>query len=137
MSDERFFVDQHGFGTTLCPGCAAKQVLTLGPTEPGGVHQETCTECGIDYEVVAERRYFLRCEARVRGIYWCGDGPELPMRVEDVSIAGLRFRVDQGHGLRRGARVWVAYVLDGKEHKHEVQLKSVKGVEVGAVFLRS
>lgn len=136
MSDERFFVDQHGVGTTICPGCGVKQVLTLGETTPGSAHQALCTDCGIAYEVVAERRFFLRCAARVRGIYWHGDGPELPMRVEDVSIAGLRFRAEEGHGLRLGDRVWVAYVLEGREHKREVIIKTVNGVELGASFLR-
>lgn len=130
------FANDEGQVRITCPQCQAMIELQAPDDSRGGEMLEiTCKSCEEPLAVLVERRRFVRLDKLLPGLFWRpGDKKKIAMVVEDLSIAGIRFAMEDIIPLEIGERLEIEYMHYGERVGSCVQVRTVKGHLVGGLF---
>jgi len=138
---EKVFITDDNTATFACPKCKRHKTTDVTKYK----HIETSVRvkikcpCGHAYDVILERRRYLRKNINLNGkfIYLKNDEAG-GMTVTDISRYGLRLKLKFPYNFEVGDKLLLDFTLDDKQESFvsnkEVIVRSVKGLSVGAEF---
>jgi len=132
------YLDAHGQGTTTCPKCADKGIIS--GTTYRDLHTTltaTCL-CGYRFLVLLNTRQYYRKSVSLIGTYTPpSKSATRRITVTDLSLSGVRFHTLLPHALNVGDVIELDFSLDDAKHTRLHQWAVVRWVEsqeVGAEF---
>jgi len=138
---EKVFVTSKNVVTFTCPKCfkskAADVSKYIGHTTE--VKIKAKCSCGNTFRVILDRRKFYRKLVSLPGIYIC-EKEEIrgPMTVIDISIGGLKFKVNVKPIFSINDKLLVEFNLDNKSRapiRDWVIVRKIADLQVGAEFI--
>lgn len=134
--DSRIYVSS-GKAVIRCPDCDfVKQIQVDKFKEIKHSLRIKCT-CGKDFQVDLNFREGIRKKTELKGLYRPTAGENRQVRqcaVVDLSLRGLRLKVDADHGLQPGDEIVVKFSLDNK-FRTEVERKVGVRNKAGDTFV--
>lgn len=132
------YLDAQGQGTTTCPKCADKGIVSgTAYRDPHTTLTATCA-CGHRFIVLLNTRQYYRKPVCLTGTYTApGESAAKRITVEDLSLSGVRFHTLLPHTLKVEAVVELDFSLDDAKHTRLHQravIRWVEGQQVGAEF---
>lgn len=130
------FANEEGQVRVTCPECSAIIDLEISSDVKDDDHLQTsCQSCQAPLTVLVERRHHVRLDKLLPGLFWRpSEDKKHAMVVEDISIAGIRFAMEEPLDLQVGDRLEVEYMHYGEKLGSCVQIRSIKGHMVGGLF---
>lgn len=137
--------DQNDTITIVCPRCDRQKNVSISAFKTSHVeaHQSLKTKCacGHAFQVTVDTREFPRKRTNLTGAYIKFQSQHSEAYgffvVEDVSMAGLKFRTRAPHDLKVGEVVKMNFILNddaGSEIWAAVQIKHIQGFSIGGSF---
>ena len=120
-----FYAYTNNQTTIECPICDFKKKIDASPYKATNRALNVKGTCGEVFKCVIEFRKGYRKKVNLSGEYFSGKTRKRgTLRVEDISIEGLRFRSPDPHNLETGDAVEVKFRLDDSD-KTEIKKKAV------------
>jgi len=141
---EKILVNVENIAVFECPRCAATRTVDMSDKNHLGDTIKTrctCKKCDNVFivDVVMERRKYYRKETNLAGEFSSHDKSlKGLMKVHNVSLSGIRFKVNEPKELKEGQRLSVIFTLDDShrsEIKKEVMVKKADGLFINAEFV--
>jgi hypothetical protein len=137
--------DQHDTITIACPQCDRRKDVNISTFKTSHVetHKSLKTQClcGHAFQVTVNTREFPRKRATLTGAYIKFKSQHSEAYgffiIEDISMAGLKFRTRAPHSLEIGEVVKINFILNddaGSEIWAALQVKHVQGFSIGGAF---
>jgi hypothetical protein len=132
------YLDAYGQGTTTCPKCADKGIVSgNGYRDLHTTLTATCA-CGCRFLVLLNTRQYYRKSVCLTGTYTPrGQSATRRITVNDLSLSGLRFHTLLPHTLKVDDVVELDFSLDDAKHTRLYQwavISWIAGQQVGAKF---
>ena len=141
MSD-KIFVNVENMAIFKCPKCGTTRTEDMTAHQSLGKTISTkCTcKCGHTFfvTVMMEKRKYYRKETNLPGQFSTVSN-EISglMTVKNISLSGLRFKLNENKNLNIGDRVNVEFTLDDKQRsviQKEAEIKFIKDLNIDAEF---
>jgi hypothetical protein len=141
LPEKKVFINNQNKAMFLCPACEKSRSLNVpGYRNIGEVIRITyrCA-CGSSYDLLLERRRFLRKDVNLPGVYYIlgEDKVKGSMTVKNLSRAGLRLELKDEKHLKIGDKLLIGFCLDNNSKtvvKKKVVVRNMFGAYVGAEF---
>lgn len=139
MRGKKVFVKDNNQFSLVCPKCMKIESVdtSMYKESDDSVRMDYRCPCGYVYHLLLEKRKYYRKETHLPGTYFLGEASEKPMIVKDMSLTGLKFKVDHQPDVVVGDRLFVKFFLDDAQKtliRKEVIIKIISGRSVGAEF---
>lgn len=139
----KIFVNVENFAVFKCPKCG------LARTEDMTAHQSLgktintkCTcKCGHTFfvTVIMEKRKYYRKETNLPGQFsTLNNQISGLMTVKNISLSGLRFKLNENKKLKVGERINVEFTLDDNQRsviQKEAEIKYIRDLSIDAEFI--
>jgi hypothetical protein len=145
MSD-KVFINQDKNIQLVCPGCGRQWIADASQyyDVPKEVRLKVKCKCGHSWSCILEKRKYFRKGVSLSGRYiYQPPGRGLyrgEMVVVDISLKGLRLKLDREWTFKAGEFLDVEFQLDNKPRKwirRKVIVRNMNRKNVGAAFLES
>ena len=141
MSD-KIFVNVENMAVFKCPQCGTSRTEDMTAHQSLGKTIKTkCTcKCGHVFfvTVIMEKRKYYRKDTNLPGQFHTMDNTISGlMTVKNVSLSGLRFKLNEEKKLTIGDRVNVEFTLDDKQRsvvQKEAEIKFIRDLNIDAEF---
>jgi hypothetical protein len=141
LPEKKVFINNQNKAMFLCPACEKSRSLNVpGYKNIGEVIRITyrCA-CGASYDLLLERRRFLRKDVNLPGVYYIlgEDKVKGSMTVKNLSRAGLRLELKGEKQLKIGDKLLIGFYLDNNSKtvvKKKVVVRNMFGTHIGAEF---
>ncbi len=134
--DSRIYVSS-GKAVIRCPDCGFVKQIQVGQFQEKKHSLKIKCKCGKDFQVDLNFREGIRKKTELTALYRreTADNQDIgKCTVVDLSLRGLRLRVDTGHGLQPGDEIVVKFSLDNK-FRTEVERKVTVRNNAGDTFV--
>lgn len=136
------FVNIENMAVFKCPECGLARTEDMTAHQSLGKTIETkCTcKCGHIFfvTVIMEKRKYYRKETSLPGQFSTLNRQTSGLiTVKNVSLSGLRFKLNESKNLKVGDRVNVEFTLDDKQRsviQKEAEIKLITGLNIDAEF---
>jgi hypothetical protein len=141
---EKVLVNVENIAVFECPKCGTTRTADISDKKHLGDSIKTrctCKKCEHTFivDVVLERRKYYRKETDIAGEYYTADNTiKGLMKVHNVSLSGMRFKVNESKEIKEGQKINVVFTLDDShrsEIKKEIIIKNVNGLFINAEFV--
>lgn len=138
---EKVHISNSNTATFVCPNC--ENTSTVDVTKYVKVDKRVTVKvkcrCGHNFTVVLEKRKKYRKPTNLQGTYSLIDDAKDKgvMTVMDISITGMKLKLNVSRNFNIGDRLRVAFTLDDKRRTHiekNVVVKNINDTYVGVVF---
>lgn len=138
----KIFVNIENLAVFKCPQCGISRTVDMTKHQSHGKTIPTkCTcKCGHIFfvTVIMEKRKYYRKDTNLPGKFSTLKN-EISglMSVKNVSLSGLRFKLNEKKGLKVGDRVNVEFTLDDNQRsviQKEAEIRSIKDLSIDAEF---
>ncbi len=138
----KIFVNVENLALFKCPECGLERTEDMTAYQHLGKTIKTkCTcKCGHIFfvTVIMEKRKYYRKETNLPGQFSTLDNQISGlMTVKNVSLSGLRFKLNENKKLKVGDKVNVEFTLDDTPRsviQKEAEIKSIKDLSIDAEF---
>ncbi len=154
-------IKKDGTAFFTCPEChySKKKDVSAYKKTKTAVRLTCRCKCGNNYSVLLERRRHFRKKTNLSGSYTNENGDKVPIIINNLSISGISFQLDDKHNKRMlegngfkveipvdterniainiGDKLMVEFYLDDREKswvQRDVTVKYIKGDQVGGEF---
>lgn len=125
-----FYADAEGVVAISCPRCNTQKKVEASKFKKGDKLLTVTCLCGFKFKSHLELRQAPRKRVRLEGEYRHLDTDETDdIRLDDLSLTGLRFTVAGSHPARKGDMVEVTFTLDTPLQPVITRRVEVTGVE--------
>ena len=141
---EKVLVNVENIAVFECPKCGTTRTVNMSDKKHLGESIKTrctCKKCDHTFvvDVILERRKYYRKETDIAGEYSTADNAiKGLMKVHNVSLSGIRFKVNESKEIKEGQKINVTFILDDShrsEIKKEIIIKNVDGLFINAEFV--
>jgi predicted RNA-binding Zn-ribbon protein involved in translation (DUF1610 family) len=140
-SDVEVFVHKKTVVSFRCPACGLEKSIDAGKIKDVSHWNvnATCRRCTHKFKVSFNFRKYYRKETSLHGLLYASYETLEPLgdvNITDVSLTGIGFQSERW-ALREGDVVVIRFLLDDEAEspvEKEVEVRSVRGSKVGAVF---
>lgn len=138
---EKVHISSNNTATFVCPNC--ENTSTVDVTKYAKVDKRVTVKvkcrCGHNFSVVLEKRKKYRKQTNLPGTYTLldEDGDKGVMTVMDISITGVKLKVNVSRNFKVGDQLRVEFNLDDKRRTRidkKVVIQNISNNYVGAVF---
>lgn len=140
---KKVFVNVENIAVFECLQCGTSRTANMSDKKHLGDSIKTrctCRKCRHTFvvDVIMERRKYYRKETDLAGEYYAPDKKiKGLMKVKNVSLSGLRFRVNKKKDFQTGQKLIVEFILDNplrSEIKKEIIIQQVEGNFINGEF---
>jgi predicted RNA-binding Zn-ribbon protein involved in translation (DUF1610 family) len=139
---DKIFVNVENVAVFKCPKCGVTRAEDMTAHQSLGKTIKTkCTcKCGHTFivTVIMEKRKYYRKDTNLPGQFsTIGNEASGLMTVKNVSLSGLRFKLNEKKKLNIGDRVNVEFTLDDTQRsviQKEAEIKAIKDLNIDAEF---
>jgi hypothetical protein len=141
--ENRVLVNVENIAMFECPKCGTSRTVNMADKKHLGDSIKTrctCKNCNHTFvvNVIIERRKYYRKEADFPGEYFTADNKiKGLMKVHNVSLSGIRFKVNENKEFIIDQKISVIFTLDDtqrSEIKKEIIIRELDGLFVNAEF---
>ena len=144
LSDEstsRVFVRQDGSATITCPACTKIKIISAEKFKKENHRLRVRCSCSHTFTVDLDFRQYFRRQTSLKANFTldlpaAGYGSTL---ITDISLSGVRFRVNNTAGLTVGKRGHIEFKLDNKSKtrlSRDFTIRSIGENSIGCEFLK-
>jgi len=139
---EKIFVNVENIAVFKCPKCGITRTedMTVHKNLGKAIKTRCTCKCGHTFHVtvIMEKRKYYRKETSLPGQFsTINNEVSGLMTVKNVSLSGLRFKLNENKKLNVGDRVNVEFTLDDKPRsviQKEAEIKFIKDLNIDAEF---
>lgn len=140
---DKVFVNVENIAMFECPKCGTNRTVDMSDKKHLGDSIKTrctCKKCQHTFvvTVIMERRKYYRKETNLAGEYYSPDKRiKGLMKVQNVSLTGLRIKVNEKKEFKEGQKLIVEFILDDtlrSEIKKEIIVRKIEGLFLNAEF---
>ena len=143
-SDVEVFVHKKVVVSFRCPECGLEKSIDAEKIKDVSHWKvnATCRRCSHKFRVSFNFRKYYRKETSLHGLLYASYETLEPLgdvTITDVSLTGMGFQSERWP-LRKGDVVVVRFLLDDEAEspiEKEIEITSVRGTKIGAVFLET
>ena len=138
----KIFVNVENLAAFKCPECGLTRTEDMTPHQSLGktINTKCNCKCGHTFfvTVIMEKRKYYRKETNLPGEFSTLTSKAAGlMTVKNISLSGLRFKLNESKELKVGDRVNVEFTLDDKQRsliQKEAEIKFIKELNIDAEF---
>ncbi len=141
ISDVEVFVHKKIVVSFQCPVCNLEKSINVEKIKDVSHWnvKATCRRCAHKFKVSFNFRKYYRKETSLHGLLFASYEtlePLADVHITDISLTGLGFESERWP-LRPGETLVVRFLLDDEDQsplEKEIEIRSVRGAKVGAIF---
>ena len=140
---EKVYITSNQMATFVCPKCQKSKTVNVSQYASLDkiIKVKVTCPCGYGYTSILEKRKKYRKETNLPGSFiHLADGRQVGsglMTVKDVSISGLKIKINSQHNFIAGDIIQVEFYLDDSHRtliKKKVIARNIFGQEIGTEF---
>lgn len=141
---DKVFVNVENIAVFECPKCGTNRTVNMSDKKHLGDSiktRATCKKCQHTFfvTVILERRKYYRKETNLAGEYHTPDNRiKGLMKVQNVSLTGVRIKVNDKKDFKIGQKLILDFILDDKlrsEIKREVSIRKMEDLFINCEFV--